>query len=168
MALAAGVPASTVVLSFRRAPGDARRCRAPCRYRALPLAGEAISGLIRGNAPPDDPSVQDLIKATSMIALASAREPSLVPYAIDMRRRRGENWRASDMERLGIGIGAGFDRAAAQLLSIAAFGMGMIGMARKLPERDYSRACPGRVRSLEMAGASPERGQRHRNGMTRC
>ena len=76
-----------------------------------------------------------------MIALASAREPSLLPHALDMRRRRGENWRASDMAPMGIGIGAGFDRAAAQVLSIAAFGMGMIGMARKIPDRThYMRA----------------------------
>jgi DNA-binding transcriptional regulator YbjK len=135
VALAAGVPASTVVYHFGGRPtlvvAGLHAVIARFHSRRSDLGPD------RGNAPPDDPSVQDLIKATSMIALASAREPSLVPYAIDMRRRRGENWRASDMERLGIGIGAGFDRAAAQLLSIAAFGMGMIGMARKLPERDY-------------------------------
>lgn len=135
VALAAGVPASTVVYHF-----GARPALVVAGLHAVIARFHSRRSDIRvdhGSGPPNDTSIQDLVKATSMIALASAREPSLLPYAIDMRRRRGENWRASDMEAMGIGIDAGFDRAAGQVLSIAAFGMAMIGMARKIPDRAH-------------------------------
>lgn len=135
VALAAGVPASTVVYHF-----GARPALVVAGLHAVIARFHSRRSDIRidhGGGPPNDTSIEDLVKATSMIALASAREPSLLPYAIDMRRRRGENWRASDMEAMGIGIGADFDRAAGQVLSIAAFGMGMIGMARKIPDRTH-------------------------------
>jgi AcrR family transcriptional regulator len=129
VALAAGVPASTVVYHF-----GSRPALVVASLHAVIARFHRRRSDIRigdGGGPPSDTSIEDLIKATSMIALASAREPSLRPYAIDMRRRRGENWRASDMQAMQIGIGAAFDRAAGQVLSIAAFGLGMIGMARK-------------------------------------
>ncbi len=135
VALAAGVPASTVVYHF-----GARATLVVAGLHAVIARFHSRRSDIRidhNGTPPNDTSIQDLVKATSMIALASAREPSLLPYAIDMRRRRGENWRASDMAPMGIGIGAGFDRAAGQVLSIAAFGMGMIGMARKTADRAH-------------------------------
>lgn len=135
VALAAGVPASTVVYHFGGRPAlvvaGLHAVIARFHSRRSDIRAE------HDGRPPNDTSIQDLVKATSMIALASAREPSLLPYALDMRRRRGENWRASDIAAMGIGIGAGFDRAAAQVLSIAAFGMGMIGMARKIPDRTH-------------------------------
>ena len=139
VALAAGVPASTVVYHFGALPA-----LVAAGLHAVIARFHGRRSDIRadhGGGPPNDTSIRDLIKATSMIALASVREPSLLPHALDMRRRRGENWRASDLAPMGIGIGAGFDRAAAQVLSIAVFGMGMIGMARKVPDRvHYMRA----------------------------
>nr|WP_246426242.1 TetR family transcriptional regulator [Sphingomonas kyeonggiensis] len=137
VALAAGVPASTVVYHFGARPALVVAGLHAVIARFHKRRGDIPAD--RGGAPPNDTSIQDLIKATSMIALASTREPSLLPYAIDMRRRRGENWRVDDMAPMGIGTGAGFDRTAAQVLSIAAFGMGMVGMARKTAERDHYR-----------------------------
>lgn len=134
VALAAGVPASTVVYHF-----GARGALVVAGLNAVILRFHAYRDRARAAnvAPNDDSSARDLIKATSMIALASVREPTLVPHALDMRRRRGENIRAVDLESLGIVDPPGFDRATAQVISIALFGMQMIAMARKLPERDY-------------------------------
>jgi AcrR family transcriptional regulator len=139
VALAAGVPASTVVYHFG---GRA----------ALVVAGlHAVIARFHGTrdraradkiAPGDDAAARDLVKATSMIALASVRELSLRPYALDMRRRRGENIRAADLASLGFASrsDAAFDRATAQVVSIALFGMRMVAMSRKLPEYAYYRS----------------------------
>jgi len=135
-ALAAGVPASTVVYFFgaRAALVIAGLHAVIARFHGMRDRARAANA-----APADDDETRDLVKATSMIALASTREPSLLPYAIDMRRRRGENIRSSDLAWLGFDTDAGFDRAAAQVISIALFGMRMVAMARKLPERAHYR-----------------------------
>lgn len=134
VAFAAGVPASTVVYHF-----GARGALVVAGLNAVIQRFHAYRDRARAAnvAPNDDSSARDLIKATSMIALASVREPSLVPHALDMRRRRGENIRAVDLEAMGLANPPGFDRATAQVISIALFGMQMVAMARKLPERAY-------------------------------
>ncbi|MEG3084605.1 TetR family transcriptional regulator [Sphingomonas sp. PB2P12] len=134
VALVAGVPASTVVYHFG---GRAALVVAGLHAVIARFHGMRDRTRAEGTMPVDDADTRDLVKATSMIALASAREPSLRPYAIDMRRRRGENIRAADLASFGFGPGNadGFDRATAQVLSIALFGMRMTAMARMLPER---------------------------------
>lgn len=152
VALAAGVPASTVVYHF-----GARAALVVAGLHAVITHFHAERDKIRGadGVPGDDASARDLVKATSMIALASVRAPSLIPHALDMRRRRGENIRAGDLAWLGFGPGDAFDRAAAQVISIALFGMRMVAMARKIPERDHYRgafAALAAWRATEAAG----------------
>ena len=138
VAKAAGVPASTVVYHFG---GRAALVVAGLHAVIARFHGTRDRASAQKTAPGDDAEARDLVKATSMIALASAREASLRPYAIDMRRRRGENIRAADLVTLGFGphAQAGFDRATAQVVSIALFGMRMVAMSRKLPEHDHYR-----------------------------
>lgn len=137
VAKAAGVPASTVVYHF-----GGRAALVVAGLHAVIARFHRTRDRARAdNTPPqDDAGARDLVKATSMIALASTREPSLLPYALDMRRRRGENIRTADLALLGFGPDAGFDRAAAQVISIALFGMRMAAMARTPPEREFYRS----------------------------
>ena len=139
VALAAGVPASTVVYHFG---GRDALVVAGLHAVIRRFHGTRDRARAAGPAPVDDAETRDLVKATSMIALASVREASLLPYALDMRRRRGENIRAVDMEWLGFSPGkeVGFDRTAAQVLSIAVFGMRMVAMRREQPERAHYRS----------------------------
>lgn len=139
VAQAAGVPASTVVYHFG---GRATLVVAGLHAVIAHFHGTRDRARAGENIPSDDAETRDLVKATSMIALASAREATLRPYALDMRRRRGENIRTSDLASLGFGpdASAGLDRAMAQVVSIALFGMRMVAMARKLPEREHYRA----------------------------
>ena len=139
VALAAGVPASTVVYHFG---GRAALLVAGLHAVIARFHGARDRARAGAVAPGDDLEARDLVKATSMIALASLREPSLRPHALDMRRRRGENIRAADLAALGFGPDAmsRFDRAAAQVISIALFGMRMVAMSRDLPEEcEYRR-----------------------------
>ena len=145
VALAAEVPASTVVYHF-----GGRDALVVAGLHAVIARFHGTRKRAAGTAPGDDTEARDLVKATSMIALASVREPSLQPFALDMRRRRGENIRATDLASLGFGphadggfgphADAGFDRATAQVISIALFGMRMVAMSRKLPEQACYRA----------------------------
>jgi AcrR family transcriptional regulator len=139
VALAAGVPASTVVYHFG---GRAALVVAGLHAVIAHFHQRRDRARAAGDSTVDDAETRDLVKATSMIALASVRDASLLPYAIDMRRRRGENIRASDIAGLGFGpdSGAQFDRAAAQIVSIALFGMRMAAMARKVPEQTLYRS----------------------------
>lgn len=139
VALAARVPPSTVVYHFGAQP-------------ALVIAGlhaivERFRKSVSASGGGDDgtPDVRNLVKATSLIALAAAREPGLVPAALDMRRRRGENITATGAARLGLEPAGAFDRTAAQVLSVALFGMQMVAMARQLPEQTASRASLARL-----------------------
>lgn len=133
VARAADVPASTVVYHFG---GRDALVVAGLHAVIAHFHGTRDRARAERRLPVGDAETRDLVKATSMIALASIREPSLLPDAIDMRRRRGENIRADDLAALGFGptAAARFDRAAAQIVSIALFGMRMVAMARKRPE----------------------------------
>lgn len=136
VALAAGVPAPTVVYHYggRDALVVAGLNAILARFHAL-----RDRTIPRELSTAESSESRDLVKITSLIALASSREPSLVPYALDMRRRRGENIRLSALAGFGLRDlgGRRFDRAAAQVLSIALFGMRMVAIGRGLPERDH-------------------------------
>ncbi len=139
VALAADVPASTVVYHFG---GRDALVVAGLHAVIAHFHGTRDRARAQHRLPVGDAETRDLVKATSMIALASVRETSLRRYAIDMRRRRGENIRTADLAAFGFGpaAAAGFDRAAAQIVSIALFGMRMVAMARKRPEGAQYRA----------------------------
>lgn len=125
---AAGVPASTIVYHFgaRAALVIAGLHSVIRQYHAVRAAPVQDSGTRHDEAARG----LDLVKATSLVALAGAREPQLLPDALDMRRRRGENITAADAAGFGLAVDAGFDRAAAQTMSIALFGMRMVALAR--------------------------------------
>lgn len=136
VAEAAGVPASTVVYHF-----GARAALVVAGLHAVIThfhVERDRSGQASGT-PASEQRGRDLVKATSMIALASLRTPSLIPYALDMRRRRGENIRREQLAWLGLGSEGAFDRATAQVVSVALFGMRIVAMARKCPEYDHAR-----------------------------
>ncbi len=136
VALVADVPASTVVYHFGGRP--------ELVVAGLNAAITRFHGMVERApgayaAPEEDAEVRNVTKATGMIALASLREPSLRPNALEMRRRRGDRIRASDLPGLGLSAHEGFDRAAAQVIALAVYGMRMVAMARKLPERSCYR-----------------------------
>ncbi len=148
VALAAQVPASTVVYHFGTQPAlvMAGLNAVILRFHGmLERVGEAYT------APKEDAETRNVTKATSMLALASLREPSLLSHALEMRRRRGDRIRASDLPGLGFQSGAGFDRAAGQVIALAVYGMRMVAMARQIPERASYRSA---FRTLE-AGIRP-------------
>ncbi|TPE63727.1 TetR family transcriptional regulator [Sandaracinobacter neustonicus] len=70
-----------------------------------------------------------LIRATHSIALSAVRDRALLPFALDMRRRRAENVRESIGRQ--IGGAAGLDGAGCQAAVIALVGHGMAAMARQ-------------------------------------
>lgn len=119
VATGAGVPASTVVYHF--GPRE-----------ALISAGlYAIIEQFHRGLGTDDPqeNADRLVKATGLIALASARMPGLVPHAIDMRRRRGENIARAALANFGVDVADGDDRLTAQAMAIAFFGMRTLDLA---------------------------------------
>jgi AcrR family transcriptional regulator len=77
---------------------------------------------------------RDLVRATSIIAIAAARHPGLAHHALDMRRRRGENIVTSVLWDMGLPRGRIADRTTSQVASVALFGMRMVAMARGLDE----------------------------------
>ncbi len=125
VAAAASVPASTVAYHFgsRDEMVVAGLHAIVTRFRHGLRAG-ADQGQASTN------SFHDLAKATSIIALAASRHPGLRPYALDMRRRRGENMDRDGLHAFGLPTDRGFDRCTAQVLSIAVFGMAVLGMAQ--------------------------------------
>lgn len=154
VARAAGVPASTVVYHFggRDALVVAGLHAVIARFHVTRDRARADDRL-----PVDDAVARDLVKATSMIALASAREPSLLRAALDMRRRRGENIRAGDLAGFGFGPAAAarFDRATAQVVSIALFGMRMLAMGHTRFENEHVRAAFAALDAWNAQKAAP-------------
>lgn len=68
-----------------------------------------------------------LIRATHAIALAATRDPTLAPFALDMRRRRAENVRQAMAKAIGADD---LDRAAVQAATMVLIGAGFAAMAR--------------------------------------
>ena len=70
-----------------------------------------------------------LVRATHAIGLGAMRYEALVPHAIDMRRRRGENIRRDQIDGLSDADKHHVDPLFCQVLSVASFGSGMLAMA---------------------------------------
>ena len=70
-----------------------------------------------------------LMRSTHAVALAAARDPMFVPFALDMRRRRAENVHLAVGEA--IGGTDGLDRAAVQAATMVFIGSGLAAMARE-------------------------------------
>ena len=68
-------------------------------------------------------------RGTVSVALAAARESELRPYAVDLRRLRGENLRRRAAERLGRDL----DLCAAQSASVARLGATLLARAEGSP-----------------------------------
>lgn len=137
-AAAAGTPASTVVYHFGT------------RDELMVAALHAVVTNFRHNLAENFgrphpfhanyASSHDLVRATSIIAIAAARHPGLGPHALDMRRRRGENIVTSVLWDMGLPHGRIADRTTSQVVSVALFGMRMVAMARGLDEDEVLHA----------------------------
>lgn len=114
----AGVPASTVAYHFRSG-------------HDLLRAGQEMVYLVAQNrapAPGEDSAERRglvTIRGTLSISLAAARDPSLAPQAVDLRRLRGENL-AQILKDQGHHR---IDRLDAQTIAVAAIGAGALGAA---------------------------------------
>ncbi|WP_068079824.1 TetR family transcriptional regulator [Novosphingobium rosa] len=131
-AAAAGVPASTVVYHFGT------------RDALMVAALHAVvtnfrHGLAETSGQPrpfhaNYAHSRDLVRATSIIAIAAARHPGLAHHALDMRRRRGENIVTPVLWDMGLPEGRIADRTTSQVASVTLFGMRMVAMARGVDE----------------------------------
>jgi len=114
VAAAAGAPNSTVAHHFRTRD-DLLRGGIEALYR----------GSIGSTAEAPDERAQrggrSLMRATRALVLAAARDASLRPFALDLRRRRGEHMGPLVAP---IGGGAPLDRAAAQAAAMTISGAG--------------------------------------------
>lgn len=142
-AAAAGTPASTVVYHFGS--------RDDLMVAALHAVVTNFRHNLSENLGQPQPfhvnyaSSRDLVRATSIIAIAAARHPGLVPHALDMRRRRGENIVTPVLWEMGMPADRHADRCTSQVASIALFGMRMVAMARGLDEHQVLLAAFGRL-----------------------
>lgn len=142
-AAAAGTPASTVVYHFGT------------RDELMVAALHAVvtnfrHGLAENFGQPrpfyaNYASSRDLVRATSIIAIAAARHPGLAHHALDMRRRRGENFVNSVLWEMGLPRERIGDRCTSQVASVAVFGMRMVAMARGLDEHQVLLAAFARL-----------------------
>ena len=114
VAQAAGVSAATVVYRF----GSTEDLLVAGIYGVIDRFRRGCAGL----GPSLPTPVADLVRATGMVALASARLPILVPHALDMRRRRGENVKADLLVQAGAPQELAADPIFRQLFAIALFG----------------------------------------------
>jgi AcrR family transcriptional regulator len=128
VAAAAGTPASTVVYHFGSRDdlvvAALHAIVTNFRQRLTGTADQAY--LVHASYEPS----RDLVRATSVIAIAAARYPGLAPHALDMRRRRGENIDQRLLETFGLRADRPGDRTTSQVVSVALFGMRMVAMAR--------------------------------------
>ncbi|MDE8652027.1 TetR family transcriptional regulator [Novosphingobium album (ex Liu et al. 2023)] len=117
VAARAGVPNSSVAHHFRTGEdllhaglgAQILRMRQELQLGALPDA-QANLGMM-------------LMRSTHAVALAAARDPAFVPFALDMRRRRAENVHLAVGQAIG-GV-HGLDRAAAQAATMTYIGSGL-------------------------------------------
>lgn len=121
VAARAGIPNSSVAHHFRMRNDliDGGTCALVLRMRR---------GLQLAKGKPQGTDGMVLIRATHAIALSAARDPALVSFALDMRRRRAENVH----EAMGTAIAGpnGMDRAAVQAATMVLIGSGLAAMAR--------------------------------------
>ncbi|MES2056399.1 MAG: TetR family transcriptional regulator [Pseudomonadota bacterium] len=114
VAARAGVPNSSIAYHFRT---RVDLLDAGMGALVLDMRQELSSGVDRDLSRRHGPAV---IRATHSIALAAARDPALVPFALDMRRRRAENVRS--LVGATIGGPAGLDDAATQAAILVMIG----------------------------------------------
>lgn len=117
----AQVPASSVAYHFRTQLDLVRA--------GLTVVYRVAQGRL---APRQAQSEIFVARGTVSVALAAARDPTLTPYAVDLRRLRGENLRLRISERLGVDL----DLAAAQAASIARLGSTLLIQATGEPPVD--------------------------------
>lgn len=128
VAAQAGVPNSSVAHHFRTRDDllDAGMEALILEMRReLNGAGEPDSARRYGPA---------VIRTTHSIALAAARDQAMVPFALDMRRRRAENVHRAVGEA--IGGATGLDRAASQAAVLILVGAGLAALACGRSEQD--------------------------------
>jgi len=98
----------------------------------------------------------DLVRATGIIALAAARMPALIPHALDMRRRRGENVTPQNLVAAGAAQALADDPIFRQVFSVALFGCCRLGYAIRgasdeeamRPVLEFIARIPGRPASV--------------------
>ena len=112
----AQTPASSVAYHFRT-------------HMDLVRAGLTVIYLVAQGrlAPREGPSEGFVARGTASVALAAARDPELRPFAVDVRRLRGENLRRRLAERLG--ERPGLDACMAQAMSITRLGFALLTAA---------------------------------------
>lgn len=128
VAARAGVPNSSVAHHFRTL-GDVLQAG----------IGALILSARRELGASEDQDRRDgiaLLRATHSIALAAARDQALVPFALDMRRRRAENVRAAIGRA--IAPGTGLDPAAVQAAVMVMIGASFA--ARATPRNNLTEA----------------------------
>lgn len=138
----AGAPNSTVAHYFRTRD-DLLRAGIEALYlgaigSATPLAGaQARQGGV------------SLLRASRALVLSAARDPSLRPFAVDLRRRRGEHMGALIAP---IGGARGLDPAAAQAAAMVVTGAGIARQA--LGEEDAPGAQSAAQRLIQLRAAA--------------
>lgn len=137
VAAAAGVPNSTVAHHFRT------------RQDLLRAGIEALYlGAVGSATPQADETArrggQALMQGTSILVLAAARDAALRPFALDLRRRRGEYMRAMTAA---IDAAGPLEPAAHQAAAMAITGAGLARQAtEQTPGADATIAALGRLR----------------------
>lgn len=115
----AGAPASTVAYHFRSAP-DLLRAALGMVY--LVAQGRATPPL--DGRPEKRAAV--VARGTQAVALAAARDPALAPYAVDLRRLRGENLHHL-LKREGCDRADPLDAQTASLVALGAVSLSAVG-----------------------------------------
>ena len=121
VAARAGVANSNVAHYFRTHDD---LLRAGMGALILGMRSELTQGIAQQRAAPGDA----LLRATHSVALTALRDARLIPFALDMRRRRGENVRAEIAA--GVGGAAGLDAAATQAAVVTLVGARLGALAR--------------------------------------
>lgn len=75
-----------------------------CYWRAVAGLAVLLRGKLRGQSGPnpDHSHALAIIRASHAAALAAARDPAFVPFALDMRRQRAVNVRQDMGHTLGL------------------------------------------------------------------
>ncbi|MFZ5747192.1 MAG: TetR/AcrR family transcriptional regulator [Pseudomonadota bacterium] len=119
----AGIPNSSVAHHFRTRD-DLLRAGMAALIQSM-RTNFKTDGQLADPAPTEGMA---LLRTTHALTLEAARDPDLVPFAVDIRRRRGESVRTIVAER--IGGAEGLDGAAAQAAAMALAGTGIASRSR--------------------------------------
>lgn len=102
------------------------------------VQGVVVASRDGGLGKPDEVfrSTEHLVRATHAIGLGAMRHGSLLPHAIDMRRRRGENVRPDLIVELDEADRPYADPLFCQVLSVGSFGARMLAMILREDQED--------------------------------